>query len=72
MTTPVSRSIVLWVLSEPGDPSLALLEPPPPGVRVVIGAEPEEFDGAPHPDVVFDCWSGPRRVAGVLEAVVRS
>jgi phosphoglycerate dehydrogenase-like enzyme len=35
-------------------------------VRFVVGAEPEEFAGAPRPDVVFDCWSGPRRVSGVL------
>jgi phosphoglycerate dehydrogenase-like enzyme len=35
-------------------------------VHVVAGAEPEDFDEAPRPDVVFDCWSGPRRVAGVL------
>jgi hypothetical protein len=41
----------------------------PDGVRFVVGAEPEEFDGAPLPDVVFDCWSGPRRVSGVLSRV---
>jgi len=69
MGDPTLRSIVLWVLAEPGDPSLALLEPAPPGVRVVVGAEPEAFDGAPRPDAVFDCWSGPRRVSGVLARV---
>jgi phosphoglycerate dehydrogenase-like enzyme len=69
MGAPALRSIVLWVLAEPGDPSLALLEPALPGVRVVVGAEPEAFDGAPRPDVVFDCWSGPRRVKGVLARV---
>jgi phosphoglycerate dehydrogenase-like enzyme len=69
MGAPALRSIVLWVLAEPGDPSLALLEPAPPGVRVVVGAEPEAFDDAPRPDVVFDCWSGPRRVRGVLARV---
>jgi len=63
---PVSRSVVVWVLAQPGDESLDVLDPAPEGVRLVVGAEPEEFDGAPHPDVVFDCWSGPRRVAGVL------
>jgi phosphoglycerate dehydrogenase-like enzyme len=66
---PASRSIVVWVLAQPGDESLSLLEPPPDGVRFVVGAEPEEFDGAPLPDVVFDCWSGPRRVSGVLSRV---
>jgi phosphoglycerate dehydrogenase-like enzyme len=65
---PRSRAVV-WVLAQPGDPSLDALEPPPAGVHVVAGAEPEDFEGAPHPDVVFDCWSGPRRVAGVLARV---
>jgi phosphoglycerate dehydrogenase-like enzyme len=67
--SPVSRSIVVWVLAQPDDESLGLLEPAPAGVRFVVGAEPEEFDGAPHPDVVFDCGSGPRRVSGVLSRV---
>ncbi len=66
---PPRRPVVVWVLAQPGDPSLAVLDPPPEGVRVVVGAEPEEFEGAPHPDVVFDCWSGPQRVAGVLAQV---
>ena len=64
--SPPSRSVVVWVLAQPGDESLAVLDPAPEGVRFVVGSEPEEFDGAPRPDVVFDCWSGPRRVAGVL------
>jgi len=68
MSSPATspRPVVVWVLAQPGDASLAALEPAPEGVRFVVGAEPEEFDGAPRPDVVFDCWSGPRRVAGVL------
>jgi phosphoglycerate dehydrogenase-like enzyme len=61
--------VVVWVLAQPGDESLDALEPAPEGVRFLVGAEPEEFGGAPHPDVVFDCWSGPRRVAGVLARV---
>jgi phosphoglycerate dehydrogenase-like enzyme len=43
-----------------------MLDPAPEGVRVFFGAEPEEFDGAPHPDVVFDCFAGPSRVSGAL------
>ena len=65
----VPRSVVVWVLAGSGDESLGVLDPAPEGVRFVVGAEPEEFDGAPHPDVVFDCWSGPRRVSGVLSRV---
>ena len=61
--------VVVWVLAQSGDASLDVLHPAPEGVRLVSGAEPEEFDGAPRPDVVFDCWSGPRRVAGVLARV---
>ena len=67
--TPPPHSVVVWVLAQPGDESLDVLTPAPEGVRLVVGAEPEEFDGAPRPDVVFDCWSGPRRVAGVLARV---
>jgi phosphoglycerate dehydrogenase-like enzyme len=66
---PTPRSIVVWVLAQPGDESLSLLDPAPEGVRFVVGAELEEFDGAPRPDVVFDCGSGPRRVSGVLSRV---
>lgn len=67
--TPPPHPVVVWVLAQPGDASLTALERAPEGVRLVFGAEPEEFAGAPHPDVVFDCWSGPRRVAGVLARV---
>ncbi len=66
---PTLRPLVLWVLAQPGDPSLAALDPPPEGVSVVAGAEPEDFDGAPPPDIVFDCFSGPDRVAGVVARV---
>ena len=66
---PSSRSVVVWVLAQPGDESLDVLDPAPEGVRLVVGAEPEEFDGAPPPDVVFDCFSGPVRVAGVVARV---
>jgi phosphoglycerate dehydrogenase-like enzyme len=64
-----SRPVVVWVLARPADPGLALLDPAPEGVRFVVGAEPEEFDGGPPADVVLDCWSGPRRVAGVVARV---
>ncbi len=67
--SPAPRSIVVWVLAQPGDESLGLLDPAPEGVRFVVGTEPEEFDGAPRPDVVFDCWSGPRRVSSALSRV---
>ena len=61
------RSVVVWVLARPDDLGLHILDPPPEGVRFVVGAEPEAFDGAPAPDAVLDCWSGRRRIRGLLE-----
>jgi phosphoglycerate dehydrogenase-like enzyme len=65
----MSAPLVVWVLARPGDPGLHLLEPAIPGVRFVIGWEPEAFDGAPAPDALLDCWAGPTRV---VEAVRRA
>jgi phosphoglycerate dehydrogenase-like enzyme len=62
MSTPV----VVWVLARPDDPGLRLLEPPPEGVRFVVGWEGAAFDGAPAPDAILDCWSGPTRLAAAL------
>jgi phosphoglycerate dehydrogenase-like enzyme len=59
--------LVVWVLARPGDPGLHLLEPPPEGVRFVIGWEPEAFDGAPAPDALLDCWAGPTRIVAALQ-----
>jgi phosphoglycerate dehydrogenase-like enzyme len=60
------RSVVVWVIAAAEDPGLALLDPPPEGVRFVIGSRAETFDRAPHPDAILDCWSGRERVTGVL------
>lgn len=60
------RSVVVWVLAPPDDVGLRLLEPAPAGVRFVVGLEPEEFDDAPKPDAILDCWTGRRRVKGAL------
>jgi phosphoglycerate dehydrogenase-like enzyme len=62
----MGASLVVWVLARPGDPGLHLLEPPPEGVRFVVGWEPDGFDGAPAPDALLDCWSGPTRIAAAL------
>ena len=43
-----------------------MLEPPPEGVRFVVGWDPEAFDGAPAPDAVLDCWAGPTRLVAAL------
>jgi len=56
----------VWVLARPEDAGLHLLDPPPAGVRFVIGWEPEAFDGAPRPDAVLDCWAGPTRLSALL------
>jgi phosphoglycerate dehydrogenase-like enzyme len=60
MATP----LVVWVLARPGDSGLHLLEPPPAGVRFVVGWEPDAFDGAP--DALLDCWAGPTRIVEAL------
>src|SRR5512136_917445 len=62
----MSASLVVWVLARPGDPGLHLLEPPPEGVRFVVGWEPESFAGAPPPDALLDCWAGPTRIVAAL------
>ncbi len=59
-------STTVWVLARPDDAGLSVLEPPPPGVRFVVGWEPEAFDGAPAPDALLDCWAGPTRLAALL------
>jgi phosphoglycerate dehydrogenase-like enzyme len=62
----MSAPVVVWVLARPGDPGLHLLEPPPEGVRFVVGWEPDAFDGAPAPDALLDCWAGPTRLVAAL------
>jgi phosphoglycerate dehydrogenase-like enzyme len=62
----MSAPLVVWVLARPGDPGLRLLEPPPRGVRFVVGWEPEAFDRAPAPDALLDCWAGPTRIVTAL------
>jgi len=59
--------LVVWVLARPEDPGLRRLEPPPEGVRFVVGWQPDAFVGAPAPDALLDCWAGPTRIVAVLE-----
>jgi phosphoglycerate dehydrogenase-like enzyme len=61
------RAVTVWVLAHPDDAGLRTLEPPPPGVRFVIGWEADAFDGAPAPDALLDCWAGAARLAAVLQ-----
>jgi phosphoglycerate dehydrogenase-like enzyme len=67
----VSTPLVVWVIARPGDPGLRLLEPPPEGVRFVVGWEPDGFDGAPSPDAFLDCWGGPTRLVAALRKAPR-
>jgi phosphoglycerate dehydrogenase-like enzyme len=67
----VGATLVVWVLARPGDPGLHLLEPPPEGVRFVVGWEPESFDAAPAPDALLDCWAGPTRIVAALRRAPR-
>jgi len=62
----MSAPVVVWVLARPGDAGLHLLEPPPEGVRFVVGWEPDAFDGVPPPDALLDCWAGPTRLVAAL------
>jgi phosphoglycerate dehydrogenase-like enzyme len=62
----MSERVVVWVVARPEDPGRHLLEPPPEGVRFVVGWEPEDFDGAPAPDALLDCWAGPTRIVAAL------
>jgi phosphoglycerate dehydrogenase-like enzyme len=62
----VSRSLVVWVIARPNDPGLHVLEPPPDGVRFVVGWGSEAFSGAPPPDALLDCWGGPTRLVAAL------
>ena len=63
----MNEPIVVWVLARPGDPGLRRLEPPPEGVRFVVGWDAEAFDGAPGPDALLDCWAGPTRIVAALQ-----
>jgi phosphoglycerate dehydrogenase-like enzyme len=62
----VGTLLVVWVIARPEDPGLHVLEPPPEGVRFVVGWEPDAFDGAPPPDALLDCWAGPTRIVAAL------
>jgi phosphoglycerate dehydrogenase-like enzyme len=57
--------LVVWVIARPDDAGLHLLEPPD-GVRFVVGWEPEDFDDAPPPAALLDCWGGPTRLVAAL------
>jgi phosphoglycerate dehydrogenase-like enzyme len=66
VSASVPSRLVVWVLARPGDPGLPALDPPPPGVRFVVGWEEGEFDPAETPDALLDCWAGPSRLSAVL------
>jgi len=62
----MAKPLVVWVIARPDDPGLHMLDPPPEGVRFVVGWEPGAFDGAPAPDALLDCWAGPTRIVAAL------
>jgi phosphoglycerate dehydrogenase-like enzyme len=62
----MSEPLVVWVLARPGDAGLPRLDPPPAGVRFVVGWDPASFAGAPAPDALLDCWAGPTRIVAAL------
>ncbi len=62
----MSAPLVVWVLARPDDPGLHLLDPPPDGIRFVVGWDEEAFSGAPPPDALLDCGAGPTRLLAAL------
>jgi phosphoglycerate dehydrogenase-like enzyme len=60
------QETVVFVLAKSPDPTLAVLEPPPAGVRFVVGYAPEDFAGAPPADAIFVCSVGRKLVEPVL------
>jgi phosphoglycerate dehydrogenase-like enzyme len=58
--------VVVWVLARDGDPGLGVLDPPPEGVRFVVGPDAAAFAEAPPPAALLDCWSGPKHLAAVV------
>jgi phosphoglycerate dehydrogenase-like enzyme len=67
----MSAPLVVWVLARSDDGGLRLLEPPPEGVRFVVGWEKEAFAKAPPPDALLDCWAGPTRIVAALQQAPR-
>jgi phosphoglycerate dehydrogenase-like enzyme len=60
------QETTVWVLAKASDPTLAVLDPPPPGVRFVVGETVEVFRGAPAADAIFVCSMGRKLVEPVL------
>jgi phosphoglycerate dehydrogenase-like enzyme len=56
----------VWVLAKSTDPTLAVLEPPPAGVRFVIGETVDAFRSGPPPDALFVCSAGRKLIEPVL------
>ena len=71
MSEGSSEVVTVWVLARPDDVGLRVLEPAPAGVRFATGWEPDDFDGAPPPEALLDCWAGPRRLDAVLARAPR-
>jgi phosphoglycerate dehydrogenase-like enzyme len=60
----MANPLLVWVIARPEDPGLHLLEPPPEGVRFVVGGKPDAFEGTP--DAILDCWAGSTRLVAAL------
>jgi phosphoglycerate dehydrogenase-like enzyme len=60
------QETTVWVLAKRADPTLAVLDPPPPGVRFVLGETVDAFRGVPAADAIFVCSVGRTLVEPVL------
>jgi len=66
-----AATLTCWVLARPDDPGLRLLDPPPPGVRFVVGHDADAFTPADAPEVLLDCWAGPQLLAKAVAMAPR-
>lgn len=64
-------ALSLWVLAEPGDPTLAPLEGLPGDVRVLVTTDPDALRQAPPADVILACDGGARLLERALALAPR-
>jgi phosphoglycerate dehydrogenase-like enzyme len=64
----MASPLTVFVLARADDPGLVSLDPPPDGVRFVVGDTLESFAKAPPPEVVFACGIGRSLLEPVFKA----
>lgn len=70
--SPRSEELTILVLASPDDTSLGRLDALPPGVRTVMGQQPEDFGEALGvAEVIFHCSGGRKRLQPLLARAPR-